>query len=176
MADKKTRIPYIKKLTAIEGLRFAVTWKDGTTDIVDMAGTIPTVVGMAELADPGLFATAKIVSWGRAVEWENGIDYSADSIHELALEQSREFTGKAFKVWQSAIGLSNAEAAGVFDVDISTIKNYRAKTKPLPRVVRFACDALAGSDLMVRAHRHPRRAGRPRLAAKTAKAAARKRA
>ncbi len=161
MTDKQA-IPYIKKLNVLEGLRLAVTWKSGATEIVDMSGTIAGIVSMDALEDPALFATARVAAYGRAVEWDGGIDYSADSIHELAIEQNRQFTGPMFKAWQEAIGLSNSETAELLDVDLSTVKNYRAKVKSLPRVVRFACDGLAANRQMVRANIHPRRAGRPK--------------
>ena len=156
----------IKKVKALPDLRLAVTWRSGGTDTVDLAGTIEDFAPLRPLADPALFARAKVVAYGGGIAWPDGLDLSADTLHALAQEQRREFTGESFKAWQRAMELSNAEAADLLDVDPSTIKNYRAKRSSLPRIVRFACDGLAAQPAMKRAHLRPRKAGRPRTAAR----------
>ncbi len=156
--------PRIKKLKVLPDLRLTVTWRSGGTDTIDLAGMIDDFAPFRPLEDPALFAQARIVAYGGGIAWPNGVDFSADSLHELAEEQRREFTGESFKEWQSSMELSNSEAAELLDVDPSTIKNYRAKKTSLPRIVRFACDGLAAKPALKRAHVRPRKAGRPRKA------------
>ncbi len=158
-------LPRVKKLKTLPSRRLAVTWKSGGTATIDLTGTIADFEPFRPLEDPGLFAAAEIVAFGRGIAWPNGLDFSADGLFELALEQGREFTGADFKAWQESLGFSNSETADLLGVDLSTIKNYRAKTTPLPRVVRFACDGLSANRQTVRAHFHPRKAGRPRKSA-----------
>ena len=154
--------PRIAKLEALDNFSLAVTWKDGQSVTVNLSGVIAEVRALADLADPDLFATARIVAYGRGVEWDNGADFSADSLAAMAEEQARVFTGDDFKRWQEDMGLSIREAAGLFEVDPSTIKNYRAAgDRPLKAMVRFACAGLRDDDDMRRALRRPRRAGRP---------------
>jgi len=158
-----TPTPRISKAKPLPGRRLAITWKSGGKDLVDLGGVIAEVEALASIADAELFRTVRVCAYGRGVEWDDGTDYSADSLDELAREQRHQFTGADFKAWQDSLDLTINEAAALLEVDPSTVKNYRAAKKPLKRIVRLACSALNEHQTVRRAHRGRRRpVGRPR--------------
>lgn len=137
-----------------------VTWRDGGVDTIDLAGVIAGFEPFAPLRDFALFGTATVVGHGSGIEWENGLNYSADSLECVADEQ-RVQTGEDFKAWQKSFDLSLQETADLFGVAVTTVKAYR-KVDVLPVAVRIACSAMKRERDVFLAHYRPRTNGRPK--------------
>jgi hypothetical protein len=79
-------------LTALEILRplgLRLTFADGARFSVDLAPTICTHRALAALADPALFATARLDSRGGYVVWiEDDLEMAADNLRNLAIKQA----------------------------------------------------------------------------------------
>ena len=153
----------IEDVKVIAPYTLVITWKNGHEDSVDMEGVIHHYENFAPLRDPDTFASVRTINWGHGIEWENGIDYSRDSLAFLAQEQN-EMTAQDMKAWQNDRGLSNAEAADWMDVALSTWKTYITPGKRIPRPVQIAARAAADHPGLFSAHFKPRKAGRPKAA------------
>ena len=77
----------VQALTILPGLRLSVTFRDGTTGIVDCASVRPdpTCGLFAELADPDYFAQAYL-DLG-VVTWPNGADLDPAWMYEQVREK-----------------------------------------------------------------------------------------
>ena len=140
-----------------------VTWRDGQTDVIDMEGVISAFEPFAPLKNEAAFTTVRVADWGSGVEWDNGLDYSSDSLEHLAEEQ-RGMSGNEFKAWGDSMGLSINETADLFGVATSTIKEYRKPDRTLPIAWQIACSAMKRDRETFFAHYRPRLTGRPRKA------------
>jgi hypothetical protein len=125
-----------------------------------MSGVIDSKELFRTLKDYDRFDTARVVAHGSGIEWDNGLDYSADSLEVMA-EQQRGMSGQDFADWMKEMGISLQEAADLFGVVPSTIKAYR-KSQRLPVAIQIACRALKNDPDLFLARYHPRVAGRPR--------------
>ncbi len=83
------RVTAVKALTGT--LSVAVTWIDGTRDVIDLSEPIRRFTMLRPLADPALFAKVKVVAWGWAIGWGDAedpeIDYPADRLWQRAQDQ-----------------------------------------------------------------------------------------
>ncbi|MCP1540171.1 hypothetical protein [Methylorubrum extorquens] len=142
-----------------------VTWSDGPSDRVDLAGWIATGgEALAPLKDAAVFATARPGDYGASVEWgaEDG-DLAIDAHHlRLIANEQRRFGHEEASKWQAAAGLSNQEVADFLGVSLSTWNAYKAGTNPVPAAVSMSCRAALRDPLMLHAHYRPRKPGRPR--------------
>lgn len=150
----------IENLKLGEPFKLTVYWRDGGIASVDMAGVIGGFDLFAPLKDLALFATAKAVNHGGGIGWDNGLDFSADSLQHLADEQMK-MSGNDFTAWQRDMGLSIAETADLFGVGVTTIKAYR-KLELLPPAIQIACRAMRRDRETFFAHYRPRITGRPK--------------
>jgi DNA-binding transcriptional regulator YiaG len=154
-----TDLPRIDAVKAENGHRLRVKWKDGRSETVDLTGVVQAFAPFAPLRDPALFRKVSAVGRGTGIAWANGLDYSAESLNEVA-EAQRAMSGAEFKRWQKQMALSNAEVATIFGVAKSTVKNYHAR-RLLPVAVRIACRKIARQPELFFGLYRPRRAGRP---------------
>lgn len=159
--------PRINGVT-ITGTVLSVEWKDGSRDTIDIAGWLarPGPPEFAILKDPAVLANPTVAGWGTVVAWDEEGDVGIDNIHlKLLAEQQRPFGAAEIAAWQSAMGLSNNEAADLLSVGKSTFHGYKTGT-PVPRTVAIACRAMERDRLLFEAHYRPRpSAGRPPKAA-----------
>ncbi|GLR78961.1 DUF2442 domain-containing protein (plasmid) [Azospirillum oryzae] len=84
--------PRVAAVEALTGtLSVAVTWIDGTRDVVDLSEPIRRFTMLRPLADPALFAKVKVAAWGWAIGWGDAedpdIDYPADRLWQHAQDQ-----------------------------------------------------------------------------------------
>jgi len=157
-------MPLIAKVAPGPGdAMLRVWWKAGGMDMVDLTGILARVKGLAPLRDPDLFRRVKVITRGNGVGWPGDLDLSATTLERLAEEQ-RPFGADDFAAWQTALSLSNQEAADVLGCTLGTVKNYRGGAT-IPTAVKIACRALARDPTAFRAHFRPRTPGRPRKAA-----------
>ena len=138
-----------------------ITWRDGRTDFVDMAGVVAAFAPFEPLRDPPAFAAVHVADWGSGVEWDNGLDYASDSLDRLAEEQ-RDMVGADFRRWQAEMGLSIQETADLFEVAASTVKEYRKPERKLPIAWQIACRAMKNDRKTFLARYRPPLTGRPK--------------
>ena len=139
------------------GLKLAVTFEGGGTEIVDLEPWIGSVHALQRLRDPVLFATARVAYGGAGVAWgevlggegEGGIDMDGEQLWRLAGEQAgRLMPAAEFRAWLARHGLSHAKAAEVLGLGRRAVAAYESGTQPVPRTVMLACrgwDAMAAA-------------------------------
>jgi hypothetical protein len=137
----------------------------------------------AFLDDPGAFRKVKVTSFGGGVEWDNGLDYSADTLKTMADEQ-RPVTGADLKAFESERKLSTLETANLLAVRaprdgdhlavaVRTVRAYRI-ADVLPQSVAMSVRSLRSSSTVFAAHFRPaghRTQGRPASASQKASGA-----
>ena len=80
---KKQEFIRVEKLAFQPGHRIRLTFSDGNTHVLDFTPFL-TVGEMVEpLRDEQFFAQAALKRNGRAIEWPNGYDASADWLYDL---------------------------------------------------------------------------------------------
>jgi hypothetical protein len=143
-----------------------VRWRSGGADRIDLSGWIATGgSALADLQDPGLFASPQIVENGAAIAWGNPDgDLAIDAFHlkQLAVEQ-KPFGAADLASWQERAGLSNQEAKDFLGVSLSTFNSYKAGSR-IPQTIGMLCRAAQRDPILMQAHYKPRRSGRPRKA------------
>ena len=152
----------VKSVEFDKGFVLRVCWMDGTEGLVNLVGLVERSRHFKVFLDhPEEFRDVKVVGNGIGIEWENGLDYSAESLWRM-LELQRPVQGKFFQDWMELLNISNQEAADVLGVSLATVKKYRGGS-PIPRPTVLACKAIAENKDAVYALYRPRRAGRPEL-------------
>lgn len=86
----KRSLRRIASVSAEAPYRLRIVWRDGGIDTVDMTRVIRGQTLFAPLLDPAVFGQVEVIDHGSGIEWINGIDYSADSLAQLAAYQSKE--------------------------------------------------------------------------------------
>jgi len=148
-----------------------VTWADGTKDRVDLTGLIHRSRHFRVFLDnPAAFRKVHLSAFGGGIEWQNGLDYGADTLKMMADEQ-RPVSGRDLVAFESELKLSTAETAALLGLAERTVRAYRT-AKRLPQSVAIAIRTIRASNTVLAAHYrpvgHPAR-GRPKKqATKTA--------
>jgi hypothetical protein len=130
-------------LTALEvlpqlGLR--LTFADGATLSIDLAPTIRTHRALAALADPALFAAARMDSRGGYVVWiEEDLEMAADNLRNLAIEQAGGIGHERLAIWMAEHGLTQERAADAIGISRRMLNCYLAGSRPIPKTVWLAC-------------------------------------
>jgi hypothetical protein len=141
-----------------------VVWADGTKSRVDLTGLIYRSRHFKVfLEEPAAFRKVHVADFGGGVEWDNGLDYGADTLKTMADEQ-RPITGTDLKAFESERSLTTAETANLLGLSQRTIRSYRMAAK-LPHAVAIAIRALEANNTMLAAHYQPAgqiKAGRPK--------------
>jgi hypothetical protein len=85
------RLPRVQSASAAKApWTLNVVWADGEKSRVDLTGLIHRSRHFrAFLDDPAGFRRVGVTEWGSGIEWENGLDYSADTLRIVADEQRR---------------------------------------------------------------------------------------
>lgn len=82
-----TTLRRISSVLAVPPYLLYVTWRDGGHDVVDMTNVVQSAP-FARLRDANAFVQVTVVDHGSGIEWNNGLDYSSDSLASLAAEQT----------------------------------------------------------------------------------------
>jgi len=141
-----------------------VMWADGGKSRVDLIGLIHRSRHFQVfLKNPGAFRKVHVADFGGGIEWENGLDYGADTLKIMADEQC-PVTGADLVAFESALGLTTAETAALLGLATRSVRAYR-KAKSLPQSVAIAMRAIRTSNTLLAAHYRPighRSRGRPK--------------
>ena len=115
------------------------------------------------LDQPAAFRKVRVADFGGGIEWENGLDYGADTLKVMAGEQ-RPMSGADLAAFESELDLSTAETAALLGLAERTVRAYR-KAKRLPQSVAIAMRTIRASNTVLAAHYRSvghRARGRPR--------------
>ena len=149
MADEIVEIggplPRLASIEPRTGHTVQVTWAEGSrggrTELVDLSPVIFVSAFYRPLRDdPALFATARLVDGGAAIEWGDRpvgdeLDMSAVTVARLAGEA---MTNEEFRAFLQRNGLTLDSAAAVLGLSRRQIA-YFSRDKPIPRTVALAC-------------------------------------
>jgi hypothetical protein len=160
-------LPRIKAVApAKRPFTLRVTWTDGARDDVDLTGLIHRSRHFNVFAsDPAALRRVRVIDYGAAIGWANGLDYSADTLKTLADEQ-RPMAGAELAAFEAKFGLNTAETATLLEIAERTVRLYRGAEK-LPQPIAVALRAMAANDTVLAAHYRPatrRLPGRPKKA------------
>lgn len=165
-------LPRVKAVSPVRSpWTLSVTWADGTKDRVDLTGLIHRSRHFRVFLDnPVAFRKVRLLPFGGGIEWQNGLDYGADTLKMMADEQ-RPVSGRDLVAFESQLQLSTAETAALLGLAERTVRAYRT-AKRLPHSVAIAIRTIRASNTVLAAHYrpvgHPAR-GRPKKqATKTA--------
>jgi len=158
-------LPRIKAVSATRApWTISVTWADGTRDKVDLTGLVHRSRHFKEfLCRPASFRRVAVAPFGAGIEWENGLDYGADTLRTVADEQ-RPMRGTDLVAFESDLNLSTAETAALLGLGERTVRAYR-RAKRLPQSIAIAMRTIRASSTILAAHYRPvgqRRPGRPK--------------
>lgn len=158
-------LPRVKSVRADrKPFTLKLEWADGERSKVDLTGLVHRSRHFKVFADdPKAFACVKPDEFGTGIEWDNGLDYSAQTLRSLAGEQ-KSVPGKYLKRFEETFVLNTEETAKLLDVTPRTIVNWR-RSSALPRTVyialrRFEHDPTAFAALYRPVKSRPR--GRPK--------------
>ena len=135
--------PRIGAVRAQAPATLEIAWSTGEKLTVDISRLVKRFKLYAPLRNAALFGKAKADPWGHAVNWPGEIDMGADQLYELAREQTGEWGPERFAGWMARHGLSLNTAADALGLSRRMIAHYRTGSKPIPRVVALACEALS---------------------------------
>lgn len=130
----------VKSLKALADARLRLAFRDGLTVEVDLRPWIKASKHLRPLAEPALFATARLGGGGRVVEFGDGaIDLATDNLRNLATEQAGGIGHERLWNWMHANELTVAQAAEALGLSPRMLIYYRNGEKPIPRHVWLAC-------------------------------------
>ena len=102
-----------------------VSWADGTKDRVDLTGLIHRSRHFRVfLGRSSNFRKVRVAPFGAGIEWENGLDYGADTLKMMADEQ-RPVSGADLIAFESGLNLSTAETAALLGLAERTVRGDR---------------------------------------------------
>jgi hypothetical protein len=141
-----------------------VTWADGTKDRIDLTGLIHRSRHFRVFIDhPAAFRRLRVAPFGAGIEWDNGLDYGADTLKMMADEQ-RPVSGADLVAFESDLNLSTSETAVLFGLAERTVRAYRHAQR-LPQTLALAIRVIRASNTVLAAHYRPvgqRGRGRPK--------------
>jgi hypothetical protein len=78
-------LPRVKAVKAGPKFTLDIEWADGRKSKADLAGLIHDSKHFRVFADDEkAFRNVKPVSWGNGIEWDNGLDFSANALKKLS--------------------------------------------------------------------------------------------
>src|SRR6202521_188878 len=102
-----------------------VMWADRTKDRINLTGLVHRSRHFRVFLDqPAAFRKVRVADFGGGIEWENGLDYGADTLKLMADEQ-RPVSGADLAAFESELDLSTAETAALLGLAERTIRAYR---------------------------------------------------
>ncbi len=117
-----------------------LTFADGVTLPVDLAGATHAYPALAALRDPTLFATARIDARGGYVVWvDDDLELAADNLRNMAVEQAGGIGTERLVNWMHKHGLTQERAADAIGVSRRMLNYYLSGAKAIPKTVWLAC-------------------------------------
>lgn len=130
----------IAALTVRPPFALTLTFADGVTLPVDLAGAVKAYPALAALGDPKLFASARVDARGGYVVWiDDDLELAADNLRNMAVEQAGGIGHERLVNWMHKHGLSQARAAEAIGVSRRMLNYYLSGAKTIPKTVWLAC-------------------------------------
>jgi hypothetical protein len=136
-------LPRIAEARPLNDRKVEITWKDGCRKTVDLKPALASRRQYIALrTDDTLFATLRVSEYGDAIEWENGLDFSAIWLDTLA---PADFCNAEFRDAMDTLELSLDGMAAALEISRRQIADFR-KDKPIPRHIALATRYLLEHD------------------------------
>ncbi len=117
-----------------------LTFADGVTLPVDLAGAARAYPALAALKDPALFAAARMDARGGYVVWiDDELEMAADNLRNMAIEQAGGIGSERLANWMHRHGLTQERAADAIGVSRRMLNYYLSGAKAIPKTVWLAC-------------------------------------
>jgi len=128
-------LPRIDGVERIAGRTIKIDWRDGTSDIKDLGPALLSHRHFIPLrADDALFASMRPNEDGNALEWDGGIELSAEWIERLP---PAAMLNSDFRSAMDSLGLTLDGMAAQLEISRRLVADYR-RDKPIPRHVALA--------------------------------------
>jgi hypothetical protein len=132
-------LPRLASVVPLEGRKVEVVFDDGRRKVVDLAPALESRRFYIPLRnDNTLFRSFSISSYGDAIEWDNGLDFSAVWLDRLP---SIEFDNSDFRNAMEELGMTLDGMAAALQISRRQVADYR-KNKPIPRHIGLAARYL----------------------------------
>lgn len=146
----------MKRLSKItpsdEPFVLTLIWEDGSQQTANLSGLVNfSRHFIAFSGDPASFNKVSIINWGHGIEWENGLDYSAENLARIANEQLDEDDQILIKEFQSQFKLTNEQTGQALGYKKSQIKNFKAGTTSLKPSTRIAIHTMIDNPTVLHA-------------------------
>ena len=133
-------LPRIAAVQVSDGRRVLVTWRDGSSVIVDLAPVLLSHRHFIPLRDNDeLFQTVRVNDDGVALEWDGGIELTAEWIERLPVVG---MANAEFRQLMTALDLTLDGMAAQLEVSRRLVAGYRG-SKPIPNHIALAVRYLA---------------------------------
>ena len=130
----------IAALTVRPPCALTLTFADGVTLPVDLAGAVKAYPALAALGNPQLFASARVDARGGYVVWiDDDLELAADNLRNMAVEQAGGIGHERLVNWMHKHGLSQERAADAIGVSRRMLNYYLSGAKTIPKTVWLAC-------------------------------------
>lgn len=127
-------------LSIIAPQHLRLTFADGATLALDLAPVIATHPALQSLADPTVFAQARLDARGGYVIWiDDELELAADNLRHLATEQAGGIGHERLWQWLHTTNLTQAEAADAIGISRRMLGYYLSGARPIPKTVWLAC-------------------------------------
>jgi hypothetical protein len=141
--DEDTPLPRIEAAEALDGRKVKVTWRDGTSQVVDVGPALASRRVFLRLrTDDDLFQTLRVNEDGNAIEWEDGAELTAVWVERLA---PTSLGNDEFRDAMDRLGYSLDGMASRLGLSRRLIASYR-KDKPIPETVGLAVRYLVDKE------------------------------
>jgi len=135
IVDAGNPLPRLVSAVPLEGRKVEVAFDGGRRKIVDLAPALESRRFYIPLrADDALFRSFSISGYGDAIEWSNGLDFSAVWLDRLP---SIEFDNSDFRKAMEELGMTLDGMAAALQISRRQVADFR-KTKPIPRHIGLA--------------------------------------
>lgn len=135
ITTKGAPLPRILGAVALNGRKVKIMWSTGRTAVVDLTPALASRRIYIPLRDDdALFNTLRVSEFGDAIEWADGLDFSALWLERLP---EAEFTNADFRDAMDQLGMSLDGMAAGLEISRRKIADYR-KNDPIPNYVAYA--------------------------------------
>lgn len=128
-------LPRLAAVRVLEGRKLHVVFEDGREKTVDLAPALESRRFYIPLRDDdALFRSFRLSAYRDAIEWQNGLDFSALWLEKLP---PIEFDNSDFRKAMEDLGMTLDGMAAALEISRRQVADYR-KNKPIPRHIGLA--------------------------------------
>ena len=152
----------ITNLSITAPLTLSLVFADQFMTSVELHGWVDDHPDREQLEDPDFFSRVELDRNGLYVFWSDDIDFAADNLRNLAIEQAGKIGHERILNWMYRNNLTRVQAASALGISSRTLSRYMNSGAPVPRMMWLACLGWEASspvgdglpvDLLGSAHR-----------------------